>query len=95
MPVSLSRREVIHYSKIFDFVDGIFGGSMHPKRVLSLANATLGTMRAESLAIHLIGQGLAQAKDLQRKHCIKQVDRLLSNCKLEVWDLFDDWVPIL
>lgn len=95
MPVSLSRREVIHYSKILDFVDGIFGDSMHPKRVLSLANATLGTMRAESLAIHLIGQGLAQAKDLDRKHCIKQVDRLLSNCKLEVWDLFDDWVPYL
>jgi hypothetical protein len=95
MPVSLSRREVIHYSKIFDFVDGIFGDAMHPKRVLSLANATLGTMRAESLAIHLIGQGLAQAKDLDRKHCIKQVDRLLSNCKLEVWDLFDDWVPYL
>ncbi len=68
---------------------------MHPKRVLSLANATLGTLRAESLAIHLIGQGLAQAKDLERNHCIKQVDRLLSNCKLEVWDLFNDWVPYL
>lgn len=95
MQVSLNRREVIHYSKIFDFVDDIFGESMHAKRVLSLANATLGALRAESLAVHLIGQGLAQAKDLERKHCIKQVDRLLSNCKLEVWDLFDDWVPYL
>ena len=95
MPVSLSRREVIHYSKVFDFVEGVFGESMHAKRVLSLANATLGTMHAESLAIHLIGQGLAQAKDLERKHCIKQVDRLLSNSKLGVWDLFDDWVPYL
>jgi hypothetical protein len=87
------RRNPIPFEKIFDFVDSIFGGDMHAKRVLSLANATLGAMHAESLAIHLIGQGLAQAKDLERKHCVKQVDRLLSNCYLEPWDLFKDWVP--
>lgn len=51
-------------------MEGVFGASMHAKRVLYLANATLGTMHAEFLAIHLIGQGLAQAKDLERKHCI-------------------------
>lgn len=65
MVSSTRRRSPIPFEKIFDFVDSIFGGDMHAKRVLSLANATLGAMHAESLAIHLIGQGLAQAKDLE------------------------------
>jgi len=34
---------------------------------------------------------LAQA--LLPKHAIKQVDRLLSNRKLEAWDVFATWVP--
>jgi len=36
---------------------------------------------------------LAQARGLLPKHAIKQVDRLLSNRKLEAWDLFATWVP--
>lgn len=30
---------------------------------------------------------------MERKYAIKQVDRLLSNIKLNVWSLFDYWVP--
>jgi hypothetical protein len=48
-------------------------------RVLSLANGVVGVMRAASLGIHAIGPGLADAQDLDPKHAIKQVDRLLSN----------------
>ena len=33
------------------------------------------------------------ANGLERKHAVKQVDRLLTNTKLNVWSLFDDWVP--
>ena len=36
-------------------------GDLHAKRVLSLANATLGVLTSASLAVHAIGQGLAQA----------------------------------
>ncbi len=32
---------------------------MHAKRVLSLANATLGVIESGSLAIHAIGSGLS------------------------------------
>ena len=89
----LNHREKIRYSTLHDFVDGIFGEDMHAKRVQSLACATLGVIESCSLAVHLIGQGLSQAHELKQKHCIKQVDRLFSNPKLNVWNLFHDWVP--
>src|SRR5688500_16416227 len=68
---------------------------MHTKRVDSLANATLGVMTGASLGVAIIGKSLAQARGLLPKHAIKQVDRLLSNRKLEAWDLFATWVPEL
>ena len=36
---------------------------------------------------------MAQARGLLPKHAIKQVDRLLSNSRLEAWDVFASWVP--
>src|SRR3954471_21224432 len=66
---------------------------IHTKRVDSLANATLGVMTGASLAVAMIGKSLAQARGLLPKHAIKQVDRLLSNAKLEAWDVFATWVP--
>ena len=78
---------------ILNHIDDIFGQDMHAKRVLSLANATLGVIESGSLAIHAIGSGLSLANGLERKHAVKQVDRLLTNTKLNVWSLFDDWVP--
>jgi len=47
------------------------------------------------LAIHAIGRGLALAKGLKVKHAVKQVDRLLSNSKIDVWRLFSSWVPFV
>jgi hypothetical protein len=68
---------------------------MHARRVLSLGNATAGALRAGALGVHAIGLGLAEAESLDSKHAIKQVDRLLSNGKLEVWSLFEKWVPFI
>jgi len=53
----------------------------------------LGVMTSASLAIHAMGQGLAQARGKLTKHAVKQVDRLLSNAGVEVWSLFAHWVP--
>lgn len=86
---------MIKVDDVFEFTDGIFGYGMHAKRIQSLSNATLGVIQTGSLAVHAIGAGLAQACELQQKHTIKQVDRLLSNPKLNVWSLFDDWVPYI
>ena len=75
------------------FVGGLYGGDLHRKRIESLAGATLGVMQAASLAVAMIGQALAQARGLVTKHAIKQVDRLLSNNGIDVWDSFARWVP--
>lgn len=79
--------------RVHAFVESLFADDMHAKRVLSLANGVVGVMHAASLAIHAIGVGLAMAMELRTKHAIKQVDRLLSNAKLDVWDMFAAWVP--
>ena len=44
-------------------------------------------LRSASLAVCAIGQGLAAARGLNPKHAIKQVDRLLSNRKIDVDDI--------
>lgn len=74
------------------YLDGIFAGDLHAKRVESLANGTPGVMTSASLAVSIIGQSLAQARGLLSKHAIKQVDRLLSNQGIAVWDMFAPWV---
>ena len=91
----MKTNTALSFEETHAFVDSIFGQDMHAKRVLSLSNATLGVVKAASLAIHMIGEGLAQARELTRKHCIKQVDRLFSNKAFRVWDLFAHWVPYI
>ena len=74
------------------YLDGIFAEDVHAKRVMSLANGAVGVMTGASLAVSMIGQSLAQARGLLSKHAIKQVDRLLSNEGIVVWDMFAPWV---
>ena len=73
----------------------MYDGDLHAKRVLSLANATLGVLVSASLAIHAVGRGLAQAMGTLTKHGVKQVDRLLSNRGIDVWTFFEYWTPLL
>jgi len=74
-------------------VSELFLEDMHARRVLSLANGVVGVIHATALSIHAIGHGLALAKGGASKHAIKQVDRLLGNDKLDVWEHFAQWVP--
>jgi hypothetical protein len=83
----IERVEFVH-----NYLDRIFAEDLHAKRVQSLANGTLGVMTSASLAVSIIGQALAQARGLLSKHAIKQVDRLLSNRGIVVWDMFAPWV---
>jgi hypothetical protein len=75
------------------FIGELYGADLHAKRVESLTGATLGVMQSASLAVAMIGQALAQARGLVTKHAVKQVDRLLSNSGIDVWDSFARWVP--
>lgn len=73
----------------------IFKSDMHLKRQHSLADAAFGLLNSDSLRLHALGEGLALAKGLNKKHATKQIDRLLSNTKLKVWDIAENWVPYI
>jgi Transposase DDE domain len=75
-----------------DFLNRVFADDLHAKRILSLANGTVGVMAGAALAVSLIGQALAKARGLFAKSAIKQVDRLLSNAGIVPWDRFAPWV---
>ena len=85
--------QTLGFQQVSRFLNGLFDGDLHAKRVLSLANATLGVVRTASLAVNTIGQGLALARGLVTKHAIKQVDRLLSNEGIDVDAALRHWVP--
>lgn len=86
-------RRAVWGEGVFAFVDELLEGDLHGKRVLSLANATLGVMVSASLAVAVIGRSLAQARGLLTKHAVKQVDRLLSNQAIDPWEIAARWVP--
>ena len=81
------------FEDVRGFIGGLYGSDLHAKRVDALAGATLGVMAGASLAVAMIGQALAHARGLVTKHAVKQVDRLLSNAGVDVWDSFARWVP--
>jgi len=91
MVVAASARERL--GEVRGFIGGLYGPDLHAKRVDALAAATLGVMTGASLAVAMIGQALAQARGLVTKHAVKQVDRLMSNAGIDVWDSFARWVP--
>jgi hypothetical protein len=92
---TLELRDGGRLKDIRAFIDRLYDRDLHAKRLDSLAAATLGVMTGASLAVAMIGQALAQARGLVTKHAIKQVDRLLSNSGIDVWESFARWVPHL
>lgn len=81
--------------RIAQHVSSIFADDLHAKRVASLANAAVGVLEGAALGIHAIGRALAVAAGLESRHAVKQVDRLLSNSGIHVWQLFGNWVPFV
>ena len=85
----------ISFEEVHRFLRTLFAEDLHAKRVLSLAGATMGAIVSASLAVALIGQGLALARGLATKQAVKQVDRLLSNQGIDVDALLRHWVPFV
>ena len=52
-------------------------------------------LSSASLAVHAVGQGLAQAQGTLSKHAVKQVDRLLSNDGVVMEEFFAHWAPYM
>ncbi len=91
----MTPAQTLCFEEVHRFLAGLFAGDLHAKRVLSLANATLGVLKTASLAVHTIGQGLALARGRMTKHAIKQVDRLLSNQGIDIDAALRHWVPFV
>jgi len=89
----MSQVKNLQIEEVQDFVQGIFTDNLHKKRQFSLADAALGLMNSDSLRIHQLGAGLSKAKNSHKKHATKQIDRMLSNDKLKIWDIAASWVP--
>ena len=89
----MPTKNPLSFEGVHQFLRTLFADDLHAKRVLSLAGATLGAIEAASLAVAMIGQGLALARGRLTKHTVKQVDRLLSNPGIDVDALLVHWVP--
>jgi hypothetical protein len=87
--------EVVDFVDIHEIVQSIFNDTQHEKRIKSMANAALGIISSGSLIVHRIGRGMAKYLNLIDKHAIKQVDRLLSNNKLNVVNCQSQWIPFV
>lgn len=82
---------VIEENTVRQLGDGIFGKSLHHKQRLSIARGIVAVMHADDLSISGVGRGLARANGTSPKHCIKQVDRFLSNDKIDVEEAQINW----
>jgi Transposase DDE domain len=82
-------------TRVHEFVAELLGDDVHATRVMSFANGVVGVIHAAALGIHVIGRGLADAMGLEPKHAIKQIDRLLSNTGIVVWEWFEQWATFV
>jgi hypothetical protein len=64
----------------------------HVATLRSVSLGTLGVLHAVSLCLHVIGRAAAWARDMDPKHSVKQLDRLLSNHNVTVWTFARAWV---
>jgi hypothetical protein len=78
--------------KISSVINEIYGGALHKKRQLSLAYAAMGVLGSESLFLHRMAEGLVHERGVNKKHATKQIDRLLSNKDISIWDLSESWI---
>lgn len=81
--------------QVAEQVEQIFGNDLHAMRVLSLANGVVGTIDAAVLSIHAIGRGYARVTNNDKKHGVKQTDRMLGNKGIDVWQLFRPWAQFV
>jgi hypothetical protein len=79
--------------KTQSIVEELFGSELHQKRQLSLSHAAIGVLGSGSLFLHALGKSEAKARGKDKKHTTKQIDRLLSNKGICVWELSAQWVP--
>jgi hypothetical protein len=78
--------------KISSVIKEIYGADLHKKRQLSIAYAAMGLLASESLFLHRMAEGLVDTRGGNKKHAAKQIDRMLSNKGVSVWELSEPWI---
>lgn len=71
-------------SAVFSLVADLVGEELHVKQIESVAHAVLGALHSDRAGVAAIGRAAARERGGVAKHSIKQVDRLLSNHKVDV-----------
>ena len=89
MTTMLSRNTV------YRFLEPDFGPVLHAKRLMSLSLATVGVCHAPRASIAEIGRSLAAATGKSPKHCIKQVDRMLSNDGFPIEEVLPTYIRVI
>lgn len=79
--------------KIIGLIEEIYGDNLHKKRQQSIGYAAMGVLASNSLFLHQIAEGLVKTRGGKKKHATKQIDRLLSNKGISIWDLSASWIP--
>jgi hypothetical protein len=74
------------------FLDQVVDVDWHVATMRSVSLGTLGVLHATSLCLHVIGRAAAWARDVDPKHSVKQIDRLLSNENVTIWAFARAWV---
>ena len=72
----IMKKQTFNLVKIKNYLNDLFETNIHAKRIKSIANAVQGVIASTSLALSMVGQGLAVSQGKVTKHCKKQVDRL-------------------
>lgn len=89
------RSAPIFRSALERITDSAFQHLLHAKQVISLFMIAYGIVHSDRLGIAAVGTAMARAFGTKPKHGIKQVDRYLSNGKLDMRTLFQGFVPFV
>ena len=90
-----NAEKFVSADQVHSFMREVLSEDLHARRVLSLANAVTGAIHAAALSIHAIGAALAGASDLNKKHAVKQVDRMLSNRGIVLDEILPAWASFV
>lgn len=86
---------ILSRNTVYRFLEPDFGPVLHAKRLLSLSLATVGVCHTPRASIAEIGRSLAAVTGKSPKHCIKQIDRLLSNEGLELEEVLAVYMRVI
>jgi len=88
------QRDMMYLREARSFASALLP-DVHAARVESLGNGVAGVMRAGKAGIHAIGAAYASLTGITTKSGIKQIDRLLSNDKVDLDEVLAEWVKFV